>query len=113
MNENETLIERTVSNLKDLVEADTVIGKSIFTENGVIIPVSRVTVGIVSGQGSGEKSRKGLSSAGGGGAGGSVSPIGFLVISSGVAKFINVEKEDQNKWGNLISSALDLVKPAK
>jgi len=114
MNETESLIERTVSNLKDLVDSDTVIGKSILTkDNSIVIPVSRVTVGIVSGSGSGgEKSKKGAT-AGGGGAGGSVQPIGFLVMTNGYTRFINVEKEEDNKWLNLINSAMDIIKGSK
>ena len=112
MNENELLIERTVSNLKDLVDA--VIGKSIQVgNNGVVIPVSRVTVGVVSGSGNGDKNKKGVSEGFGGGAGGSVAPIGFLMVGNGVCKFVNVGKEEDNKWLNFINSAMDIIKPSK
>lgn len=115
MNESDTLIERTVSNLKDLVDSDTVIGKSIVTsENGMVIPVSKVTVGIVSGSGSGgERPRKLGSSGSGGGAGGSISPIGFLVLNGGTVKFVNISKEEDNKWLNFVNSAMDILKPSR
>lgn len=110
MNENE-LLEKTVGNLKDLVDSDAVIGKSIATGSGFVIPVSRVTVGMVSGSGTGDKTKRGAHEGFGGGAGGSVQPMGFLVIGNGV-RFISVGKEEENKWLNLISSAIDVIKPS-
>ena len=108
MNENE-LLEKTVLNLKDLVDSDAVIGKTIMSGGNVVIPVSRVTVGMVSGSGSGEKTKRGASEGLAGGAGGSVQPGGFLVIGNGV-RFISVGKEEENKWLNLLSSAIDFIK---
>lgn len=115
MSDTDLLIEKTVANLLQLVEGDTVIGKTIVgPDNTYVIPVSKVSVGIVSGTGEyGEnKGKKGFQSAGGGGAGGSVSPLGFLVLGSG-SRFIPVSREEENKWANLINSALDIVKPQK
>lgn len=115
MNDTE-LFSIMVNNLKDLVDSDTVIGKEITApNNSLIIPISKVSVGIVSASGESEESKlkKGLRQAGGGGAGGSVTPLGFLVLSESSTKFINVDKEESGKWSNLINSAMDLFKTEK
>lgn len=115
MNDTE-LFSIMVNNLKDLVDSDTVIGKEITApNNSLIIPISKVSVGIVSASGESEESKlkKGLRQAGGGGAGGSVTPLGFLVLNESSTRFINVDKEESGKWSNLINSAMDLFKTEK
>lgn len=115
MNDTE-LFSIMVNNLKDLVDSDTVIGKEILApNNNLVIPISKVSVGIVSasGEANEHKLKKGLQQAGGGGAGGSVTPLGFLVLSENTTRFINVDKEENGKWSNLINSAMDLLKPEK
>lgn len=115
MNDTE-LFSIMVTNLKDLVDSDTVIGKEIRTPNdSLVIPISKVSVGIVSASGESEEHKltKGVKQAGGGGAGGSVTPLGFLVLNEKTTKFINVENEESGKWSNLINSAMDLLKTEK
>ncbi len=115
MNDTE-LFSIMVNNLKELVDSDTVIGKEITTpNNSLIIPISKVSVGIVSGSGESMEGvlKKGFQSAGGGGAGGSVVPLGFLVMNDTNTKFIAIDKEENSKWTNLINSAIDLLKPTK
>lgn len=114
MNDTE-LFSIMVDNLKDLVDSDTVVGKEIVTPNNtLVIPISKVSVGIVSGSGeTGETLFKKGQIAGGGGAGGSVVPLGFLVLSQTGTKFINIDNDAGGKWTNLINSAIDLIKPEK
>ena len=87
------LIETSLAKIKDLAETDTVIGKPITAPDGtMIISVSKLSVGIVNG--GLDYSAKHLSKdgakqyfdgnpqfGGGGGAGISMSPVAFLVIS--------------------------------
>lgn len=115
MNDTE-LFSIMVNNLKELVDSDTVIGKVINTPNdSMVIPISKVSVGIVSGSGESKEVafKKGSQTVGGGGAGGSVTPLGFLVLSKTNTKFITVDKEEENKWSNLFNSAIDVLKPEK
>lgn len=115
MNDTE-LFSIMVSNLKDLVDSSTIIGREISgPNNSLVIPISKVSVGIVSGSGEYGEQRlnRGYQSAGGGGAGGSVTPLGFLVLGVNGTKFINIDKEDGGKWANLINSAMDIIKPEK
>ena len=87
------LIETSLRKIKDLAESDTVVGKPITTPDGTtVLPVSKISVGIVNGglDYSGRKRAKDGAKeysdgephfGGGGGAGISVSPIAFLIIS--------------------------------
>ena len=95
MNENKVndLIEGTLGQIRELAGTETVVGDPIYTPNGtLILPVSKISVGIVNGglDYSGRKRAKDGAKeysdgephfGGGGGAGISVSPIAFLIIS--------------------------------
>ncbi len=90
------LIQTALENVKSMVDANTVTGTPITTESGtVIIPISKVFVGIASG-GVDYFGKKSVSDkknfGGGGGTGVTVSPIGFLVISpKGKVELLNVD----------------------
>ncbi len=80
--------------IKEMVDVNTVIGDQITTPDGTtIIPVSRVSYGFGAG-GSDLPSKnvqdKGMF-AGGSGAGITVQPIAFLVVSNGNVKMLQVE----------------------
>lgn len=78
----ERLMDNAFVKMRGLVSADTVIGNAVTTADGVtIIPVSRVTMGFLTGggeyaQGAGFSERE-YPFAGGSGAGVSVAPVGF------------------------------------
>lgn len=112
-------IERIMDNafvkMKGLISADTVIGEPITTADGVsIIPVSRVTMGFLTGGGEySDMSREEYTQypfAGGSGAGMSVSPIGFLVNDGDGIKLVGVE--DEGLYDKLLSLVPELLKNA-
>ena len=81
------LIRTSLENIRTLVDANTVVGNPINTENGVtIIPISKVSVGFASGgldyavKNEPINSAKPKNFGGGGGTGLTVNPVGFLVI---------------------------------
>ena len=78
------LMQTTLENIKDMVDVNTVIGEPIPTVNGpTIIPVSRVSFGFLAGGGEYDLNKLPDAEtpfAGGGGAGVSVQPVGFLVV---------------------------------
>ncbi|MBO5374751.1 MAG: GerW family sporulation protein [Clostridia bacterium] len=90
------LIQTALENVKSMVDANTVTGTPITTDNGtVIIPISKVSVGIASG-GVDYFGKKSVSEkknfGGGGGTGVTVSPIAFLVINpKGKVELLNVD----------------------
>lgn len=81
-----TLMTETMAKIKEMVDVDTIIGTPITTPDGTtVIPVSKVTFGFASG-GSDFMPRHAQANAplafgGGGGAGVTVVPVCFLIIS--------------------------------
>ena len=100
------IIETSLEQIKNVVDANTIIGTPITTPNGTtVIPVSKVMVGFASGGVDyiGKNMKKVADSAqqkpaaltttfgGGGGTGVTVQPVGFLVISpDGNVQLLNV-----------------------
>ncbi len=124
------IIGTSLEKIKELSETGTVIGEQIKTDNGtVIIPISKVSLGFVSGgidfackkkaNDSGDKSND--SFGGGGGTGLSVTPVGFLVVKpDGDVKMLNVTSPEA-VYGNgsvavvanLIEKSPDIIKKLK
>ena len=87
----ENIMTTTMENIRDMVDVNTVIGEAIVTQDGsTVIPISRVCFGFVAGGGeyrcalppkAAEAEDGRLPFAGGTGAGVTLQPMGFLVIS--------------------------------
>ena len=82
------LIDNTFAKLKDIIDANTIIGKTIkLSEKVAIIPISKVSVGLVTGGGEMPVKRKNLSSLGST-TGFTLTPIGFLTINDTAINYI-------------------------
>ena len=110
---NEKPIERLMDNafikMRELISTDTVLGSPIVTQNGVtIIPISRVTVGFVTGGGEyGENSTGENPFAGGSGTGISLSPVAFLVNNNQEVKLISVD--DKSAFDKIVDAIPNVV----
>lgn len=99
MDENRlnTIIGTSLENLKQIVDVNTVVGEPINTPSGtVIVPVSKVSIGFVSGGTDYASKHSGAKNnfAGAGGTGVTLLPLGFLAIkASGSVEFISVENK--------------------
>ena len=91
------LMQTAMSSIKDLVDVNTVIGDPVQASSGAtIIPISRVSFGYITAGGdltSQEKPRRAVDPvdfpfAGGSGAGVSVQPVGFLVVSGDTVRML-------------------------
>ena len=113
------MISTSLSKIRELVDAQTIIGEPINTNGGtVIIPVSKVTVGYVSG-GLDYSSKKDDTAAkpnapknfgGGGGTGVSVVPVGFLTVNAdGKVDFLPVAGNGGSGGGDSIDKIASLV----
>lgn len=99
------VIDATLENLKNIMSTDTVIGEPITVmEDTVIIPVSKVSVGFTSGGVDFDGKRTDNKHFGGGnGAGMSVSPIAFLVVTQNGVELLNINKTTTNTLADTVS----------
>lgn len=106
------VIESTFKNLSNIIDVNTVVGKPIKSESGeIIIPVSKVTVGVLMGGGEyGKvtifKKSNDLPYSAGNGAIVSVKPCGFLIKEGNQYKLLNVSDKPYEK---LLDKATDLI----
>lgn len=103
------LIDNTFAKLKDIIDANTIIGKTIkLTENVAIIPISKVSVGLVTGGGDMPVKRKNLSSLGST-TGFTLVPVGFLTINDLSINYIptSVVDSSANKLIETFASIYD------
>ena len=108
------ILNDAMQNLKRAIDVNTIVGTPIINEtNAVVIPVSKVYVGIVSGGGEiNNNCAKHISYeypfAGGTGAGFTISPIGFLVVRDNEVTFVNTEVDKSSE--KLIEMANKVLK---
>jgi len=121
-NSLQEIMNNTLDNLRGMVQSEDMVFKPIYLdENTMAIPLTKVSIGFVSGGGGGEnknlidtKSDKLQPYAGGGGGGISLSPMGFLVFYDNEPMLVKVdEKSSDDKWKDLISATINLVKDKK
>ena len=107
-------MDNAFSKIRAIVDADTVIGKPMLLDDGTgIIPISRVTMGFLTGGGE-YSDMTGKSPefpfAGGSGVGASVVPVGFLVKKDKDFKIINIgDKSLYDKILSLVPEALEAL----
>ncbi len=122
------IISTSLEKIKELSETGTVVGEQIKTDNGtVIIPVSKVSLGFVSGgidfackkKADGNADKSNDSFGGGGGTGLTVNPVGFLVIKpNGDVSMLNVNTPEYGTStvgvvASIIEKSPDIIKKLK
>lgn len=105
----EKVLTNAIDGLKKMIDVDSVIGKPItVSENTTVIPVSKVSMGFVSG-GSGFGKTPGAENFGGGAGGGvKISPVAFLVITDGNVRLISVS-DSPNEVDKLFTKIPELI----
>ncbi len=89
------IMETTMDKIRTMVDANTIIGEKIVVDDVTIIPISKLSFGFASGATDFAGKNNGSKVfAGGGGAGASISPIGFLAVRNGSVRMISVEQSD-------------------
>lgn len=88
------MLENTIAKIRELVDANSVIGTPITTADGVtIIPVSKISVGIGGGGSdyvSKHPNKQENPFGGGAGAGVNVMPVAFLIVKEGTVRMLPV-----------------------
>ena len=107
------ILRQTIDNLKEVTNTDGIVGKPIIADDGtVIMPILKLSAGyVMGGGGDGKREEKSLKtvSAGVGGGGVSVSPVGFLICGK-EKRFISVDKTTDSKFAELIKTAINTIK---
>ena len=110
----ESLVDVSLDKIRTLIDVNCVVGNPISLPNGTsLIPISKVSVGFVSGGGeyndlNDKKHVADFPMAGGTGGGFTVSPIGFFVIEKDKFKLIRADKS--SAYLGLIKNATDVLK---
>lgn len=108
------LMTETMEKIRSMVDVNTIIGDPIVTHDGTtLIPISKVTFGFGSG-GTDFKSKNSAPDAplcfgGGGGAGVSVTPVAFLIVSGDNARILPVNMPADSSTDRLIEMIPDAV----
>ena len=110
----ESLVDVSLNKIRSLIDVNCVIGNAISMPDGSqIIPISKVSVGFVSGGGeyndlNDKKHTADFPMAGGTGGGFTVSPIGFFVADKNKFKLIRADKS--TAYMGLIKSGTEVLK---
>ena len=118
LNPIEELMSSTLDKLSAIIDINSVIGKPIIQDNVMIIPISKVGFGFLTGGGEYSETQPkikydALPHAGGSGGGVSIKPLGFLVVEHGKQRYINIEEEGKDKWTELINAGINVMKSQK
>jgi len=106
------LLGTTIEKVKNLVDVSTIIGEPVYTEAGLtIIPVSKVTYGFASGGTDFPTKGNQELFGGGGGAGVTITPVAFLLISNGevTIKHITAYDNAAERMVSLVPDMFDKV----
>ena len=111
----ENIMSSTMESLNKMIDVDKVIGHAVIAPNGAtIIPVSQLAFGFASGGGEYEfpqSKKEEFPFAGGAGAGISVKPSGFLVLSRDLIRFLPIQKSSScDKIIDLVPQVVEQIK---
>lgn len=118
MSENKThpiegMMGTTMEKIREMTDSNTIIGDPITTSNGtVIIPVSKVSFGFGSGGSDWPTKATTKEAFGGGvGAGISIQPLAFLVVSEGEVRLLQMNQEENtaDRMVNMVPEVIDKI----
>ena len=104
-----SLMETTMTKIRDMVDVNTVVGAPITTPDGItVIPVSRISYAFATG-GSDFRVKDKPGFGGGNGAGVKIDPIGFLVVKDGTVRMVSITPPANNTVDRVIEKAPDFM----
>ena len=98
------VLQTTISKLREIVDANTVVGQPIVTQDGVtLIPVSKLSFGFATGGSDFGKAQNVPKNFGGGaGAGVNVTPVAFLIVKDGSVRMLPVAPPAKDAVGRAV-----------
>ncbi len=108
------MLDTTITKIRDMADVNTIVGEPINTASGVtIIPVSKVSIGFGSGGSDFATKNQRTDSenafGGGGGAGVSIVPVGFLVVNGTNVRLIPVDEPASTTLDRAIELIPELI----
>ena len=106
------ILATAIDKIKDMVDCQTIIGDPIDAGDGImVIPISKVTYGFASGGADFPSKNNKELFGGGGGAGVTITPVAFLVVSDGevTLKHITAYDNAAERVVNLVPEMFDKV----
>ncbi len=107
------MMATTIQKVRELVDANTIIGEAIVAGDVTLIPISKLSMGF--GTGGSEYATKNQAPerenafGGGGGAGLKITPVAFLVVSGDNVKILNMNAPADNTLDRVVELVPDLV----
>ena len=99
-----------IEELKAIASTQTVVGDPLTLDGKMVVPVSRIMVGVGVGGGEGEGAKKRGGFAGGGAGGARIDPIGFIIIDGEKISFLPTKP---GRFEGFIESIPGIVKKFK
>ena len=111
----EGMMSTSMEKIRELVDVNTIIGEAITTPDGtIIIPISKVSFGFVSGGSDVPSASQKNIFAGGSGAGVTIKPMTFVVIKTdGDVKLLEAGPKDNNIMETVFESAPEFIEKIK
>ena len=105
------VLTTTMEKIKSMLDVNTIIGTPIQTQEGItIIPVSKVSFGFASGGSDfGKKPESGVKFGGGAGAGASISPVAFLIISGENVRLLPMATAPNSTADRIVEMVPDVI----
>lgn len=90
--EVDDIIQNTLVNIKNIIDTNTIVGTPITMGMATIVPVTKVSVGVITGAGEiSNKKNSALPFAGGSGSGFNLTPMGFVSIINDKVQFLPID----------------------
>ena len=105
------VLETTLQKIRDMIDANTVMGNPVTTPDGTtIIPVSKISMGFGGGGSDFASKNQGGNPFGGGAGGGvKVTPVAFLVIQNGSVRMLPVAQPANTTADRLVEMIPDTL----
>ncbi len=107
----EGMMGTTMEKIREMTDSNTIIGEPITVSGGtVIIPVSKVSFGFGSGGSDWPTKATSKDAFGGGvGAGISIQPLAFLVVTNGEVKLLHMHEASENTVDRMVNLVPDVI----
>ena len=103
------LMETTMQKIRDMVDANTIVGEAITTVDGItLIPVSKLSFGFAGGGSDATKKPEQNGFGGGIGAGVKIEPVAFVVVKGENVKLLHVTPPAASTVDRLIETVPDM-----